>query len=220
MDLREKLLFDNPTTRLPVCLVLDTSGSMYGTPIAELNEGIHLFFKDVLEDDVARYSAEIAIVTFGRGGVHKIVDFDSIENQSIPVLEADGLTPMGEAVNAGLDLLEQRKKEYSNAGVEYFQPWLVIMTDGIPTDDIEDSANRTSDLVKNKKLTIFPVGIGDNFDPTVLARFSPLFAPQKLRGYEFKKFFKWLSKSVSRTSTSMPGEKITLPQRDWNEVSL
>ena len=40
-----KDLIDNPTPRVPVCLCLDTSGSMSGSPINELNEGIKLFMK-------------------------------------------------------------------------------------------------------------------------------------------------------------------------------
>ena len=42
--LRQEELVENPTARLPVCLVLDTSASMSGPPINELQEGVNTFY--------------------------------------------------------------------------------------------------------------------------------------------------------------------------------
>ena len=120
---------------------------------------------------------------------------------------------MGEAVNIGLDLLEKRKEEYKDKGVDYYQPWLVLMTDGGPNGDNEElsrAIRRTVDLVNQKKLTVFPIGIGEEADMNVLAEFSPKRSPLKLQGLKFREFFAWLSKSVSKTSQSTPGETIKL----------
>ncbi|MDM8561134.1 VWA domain-containing protein [Candidatus Parabeggiatoa sp. HSG14] len=210
LELRIDELTENPTARVPVCLVLDTSSSMSGNPIKELNAGVSLFFDAIKEDEVARYSAEIAIVTFGMS-VEKLLDFCSIDKQRVPTLKANGYTPMGEGVNFALDLLEQRKTEYSTVGVDYYQPWMVLMTDGQPTDDIIMASQRTKKLVENRKLTIFPIGIGPNADLTTLAKFSPREQPVRLKGLNFRAFFEWLSQSVAKTSQSMPGEKVDLP---------
>ena len=204
---------NNPTARVPVCLCLDTSGSMGGMPIDELNEGVRLFYEAIREDETALYSAEVSIVTFG-GNAQCIVDFASLEVQpNAPTLTAYGMTPMGEAVNIGLDLLQQRKNEYKERGVDYYQPWLVLMTDGVPNGDsteLSRAINRTVDLVNQKKLTVFPIGIGSDADMDVLAQFSPKRAPLKLQGLKFREFFAWLSKSVSKTSQSTPGESVKL----------
>lgn len=206
-------LVNNPTARVPVCLCLDTSGSMGGMPIDELNEGVRLFYEAIREDETALYSAEVSIVTFG-GNAQCIVDFASLEVQpNAPTLTAYGMTPMGEAVNIGLDLLEQRKNEYKERGVDYYQPWLVLMTDGVPNGDSTElyrAINRTVDLVNQKKLTVFPIGIGSDADVNVLAQFSPKRPPLKLQGLKFREFFAWLSKSVSKTSQSTPGESVKL----------
>lgn len=218
--IREQELIDNPTARVPICLVLDTSGSMSGDKINELNEGIRLFYDAILNDNFAKYSAEIAIVTFG-GNVRKILDFSSIEKQDVPILTAYGNTPMEEAVNLALDLLEQRKKEYSNAGVDYYQPWMVLMTDGCPDVVPSRSAQRTRELIENRKLTIFPIGIGPDADLNTLRMFSPKRDPLRLKGLRFKDFFEWLSKSVSRVSQSIPGERIELDIegiKGWGEL--
>lgn len=232
-------LASNPTARVPVCLCLDTSGSMSavtgdykdtgktiesdgrtwnlvtgGTSrIDALNEGIKLFYEAIRNDEIAYYAAEISIVKFNHSA-ECIVDFANIERQTdIPKLEAEGMTCMGEGVNLALDLLENRKHEYKEAGVDYYQPWLVLMTDGEPNGDssiLEEAIARTTKLALEKKLTVFPIGIGDDAHMDTLARFSPGRKPLKLRGLRFKEFFEWLSRSVSTTSQSTPGEKIKL----------
>lgn len=218
-------LINNPTARVPICLCLDVSASMMGNPINELNRGVKLFYDSIKNDEIASYSAEISIVTFGKNGVECIADFLSMcISPDPPILTANGLTPMGEAVNMALDLLEQRKQAYKIAGVDYYQPWLVLMTDGIPNgkaSELSRAIARTADLVNNRKLTVFPIGIGNDADMGVLARFSPKRVPLRLQGLKFCEFFAWLSKSVSTTSQSIPGESIKLDLEgigDWGDL--
>ena len=214
LTIRRDELVNNPTARVPVCLCLDTSGSMAGDPITELNSGVELFFEAIRGDEVARFSAEIAVVTFG-GSVQKLLDFGSVESQKVPVLQATGETPMGAAVDLALDLLDARKAEYSSAGIDYYQPWLVLMTDGQPTDHarVNSAVERTATLLKARKLTIFPIGIGTEADMKTLGRFSPERTPLRLQGLNFKGFFEWLSKSVARVSQSIPGDDVPLDEK-------
>lgn len=237
--LRQEDLVNNPTARVPVCLCLDTSGSMGSSggffegllgkpgnaPIDELNEGVKLFYDAIRDDETAMYSAEISIVTFG-GTEQLVEDFANIERQPhIPTFTANGGTPLGEAVNLALDLLEKRKQEYKDKGVDYFQPWIILMTDGAPNgskkEELERAISRTIGMVDTKKLTIFPIGIGNDADMNVLAQFSPKRSPLKLKGMNFKEFFQWLSQSVSKTSQSMPGENVQLDLegiKGWAEL--
>lgn len=206
---RQQDLVENPSARVAICLVLDTSGSMDGPPIQELNEGVDLFFKAILNDDVARYSAEISVVTFG-GSVETVLDFMSIERQVRPSLSAAGNTPMGAGIVEALNLLQARKEEYGRVGVDYYQPWMVLMTDGAPTDDISLAATKISQLVSARKLTVFPIGIGAEADMSTLRKLSPTRPPLRLKGLNFPEFFEWLSKSVSKVSQSTPGEDVPL----------
>lgn len=213
MILREKDLIENPTTRLPVCLCLDSSASMNGTPINELNKGVEYFFDAIKSDEIARYSVELAIVTFN-STIEKISDFSSIDRQSVTLLKAEGWTSMGKGIELSLDLLEQRKKEYSEKGVDYYQPWLVLMSDGEPTDNITTAVSRVQDLSAKKKLTVFSIAIGDSADISTLKKFSSLKnnLVLKVKSPEyFKEFFEWLSQSVSVASQSVPGDKPSLP---------
>src|SRR5262249_24970944 len=56
---------DNPENRCAVVLVLDTSGSMAGQRIQELNAGLQTFRDELFADSLASKRVEVAIVTFG-----------------------------------------------------------------------------------------------------------------------------------------------------------
>lgn len=221
MDIQKQDLADNPTTRVPICILLDTSHSMYGDPIEELNRGFQLFIEELQSDELTLYSADISVITFG-GHVNLIKDFGPLEGFTTGKFSANGTTPMGHAVEQGLELLSKRKDQYKDQMIEYFQPWLVLMTDGCPTDEYLNAANNVCELVNNRKLVVFPVGIGD-FDFDILKMFSPNKDPLKLKGLKFTPFFKWLSASVSQMSQSMPGEKIPINTKGiatWHEDGL
>ena len=215
MKIDEEELY-NSAIRLAIALVTDVSGSMTGEPIIKLNGGMNLFFKEAKDDKQVARSAEVAIVTFG--GIAKVeLNFASVSNQRVPTLTASGSTPMGAAVNLALDILDGRKKAYKKEGLEYYQPWMVLMTDGAPTDSIDEAAKRTSTLIMNKKLTIFPIGVGENANLKILEKFSPKRPPLRLKGYSFKEFFEWLIKSVSEQSGHATNETLDTP--DWPEKS-
>jgi uncharacterized protein YegL len=187
-------------------LVLDVSASMDGEPIDELNVGVQQFIEAVLQDDFASYAVDLGILTFG-GRVQEIVSIQSVQKVEPPRFEASSNTPMGEAVNKAIQILEKRKNEYKKSGVSYYQPWLVLMTDGIPTDSYKEAAKKLRDLATSRKMVVIVIGIGENCDMSLLSEFcAPDNLPKKLIGLEFREFFKWLSQSVGEVITkSTPG---------------
>ena len=183
-------LADNPTARVPICVLLDVSSSMSGDPIRELNEGIKMFIEEILSHDMTRYSADISILTFG-GIVKKVFDFGRIEDQEVPEFKATSTTPMAKAVLQALEMLEERKKAYKVNAVDYFQPWLVLMTNGGATDDpslIEAADKKMNELINSKKLVFFPIAIGNDVDLQQIASFGR--EPKRLED-----FFAWLRQS-------------------------
>ncbi|MGA2916585.1 MAG: VWA domain-containing protein [Sedimentisphaerales bacterium] len=222
MELKKEDLLLNPTSRVPVALCLDISGSMTGEPIDELNEGIRLFFDALRGDAIAKTSAEVAIVTFSDQPEIKL-DFQSLDRfDAPPVLMAGGSTDLGGGVRMALDKLETRKNEYKQAGIDYFQPWLVLMTDGQPTTENHLLASaKTIELETQGKLVVFPIGVGSAADMKVLSMFSKKRQPLRLRGLNFPEFFEWLSKSVVKVSHSRPGEKVETDVggiKGWAEI--
>lgn len=217
-------LIDNPTPRVAVALCIDTSGSMAGDKIRELVEGINLFYDAIRGDEDASDAAEVSIVEFN-SGAKLIQDFAGIERlPGVSSITPSGATYMGEGVTLALDTLERRKRTYSDNGVLYYQPWLVLLTDGQPNGDravLDEAVRRVDEAVAAKKLTVFPIGIGADADMTALARFSPTRPPLRLKGLAFREFFEWLSKSVSRVSQSTPGDSVKLDVQGidgWGEI--
>jgi uncharacterized protein YegL len=212
-------VFDNPQPRCPCALLLDTSGSMSGEPIAELNRGLKLFFDDVTADDFARFSVEVAIVTFGGGTTLKL-PFTSLAGESSPAnavgeLSASGDTPMGRAIDLGMNVLERQKSHYKHAGIPYYQPWMILMTDGAPTDSWQEVAQKTRSLSDSRKLVFMGIGVGSNVDMATLTAICPANRPPKLlQGLKFAEFFEWLSQSMGKVCISSPGDKVELPPTD------
>ncbi len=193
-------LIDNPSPRCACILVLDTSGSMNGDPIDQLNAGVVEFINSVQNDDLAKYSVELAIITAG-GNVQEEMPFTVAKNIDYNNrFEATGLTPLGSAVEQALRMLDERKEEYRQTGTPYYQPWLVVISDGAPTDQWQHIAAKAKSLAENKKLVSLVVGV-NNADMATLGQFSNRPA-LKLQGLNFSDFFEWLSASMSRVSSS------------------
>lgn len=218
-------LVDNPTSRVAISLCLDASGSMSGEKIRELNSGVASFYRTINQDEIAKFSAEISIVTFGP--VQKETDFETVATQPHPpVLQAAGDTPLGEAVKLSLDLLEDRKQQYKDNGVDYYQPWLVLMTDGQPTGSssvLNAQIARVAKLAADRKLVVFPIGIGKGAHMPTLNRFSAPRPAFKLQGLNFQSFFSWLSASVSRVSQSTPGDGVPIDVdgiKSWSDFKF
>ena len=196
--------FDNPQPRCPCILLLDCSMSMQGVPLRELTEGVRQFMRDLQDDDCARFSVEPAVITFG-GDVMLAVDFTPLSAGFVDVPEfvACGETPMGEALNQGLRLLDERKQLYRGHGLPYFQPWMVLLTDGQPTDSIDVAVSRLQALYRQRELVFFGVGIGAAANMRALARICPPDRPPKrLVELRFRELFTWLSQSLGQVSRS------------------
>jgi uncharacterized protein YegL len=197
---------ENPEPRCPCLLLLDTSGSMGGAPIEELNLGVRLFKDELLADGLAAKRVEVALLTFGP--VNVVSDFQTAPCFEPPALVSGGDTPIGEAVTKGLELLRQRKAAYRSSGIAYYRPWVFLITDGAPTDEWTRAASEILEGESAKSFAFFSVGV-QGADMATLGKLS-VREPLKLKGLQFRSLFQWLSGSMRSVSRSTPGEEIKL----------
>jgi uncharacterized protein YegL len=206
---------DNPEPRVPCVLVLDTSGSMDGDPIRQLNEALGVYKTETMADSLASKRIEVAILTFGPVKVE--CDFTTVQNFTPPVLSANGDTPLGAAVERAIEMVADRKKAYKANGVGFYRPWIFLITDGAPTDNWDAAAQKVKDGEKARAFAFYAVGV-EGADFSVLKKICGMREPLKLQGLQFKQLFQWLSNSQSSVSRSQPGEAIQMSdprQEGW-----
>jgi uncharacterized protein YegL len=212
-ELVDQDLLGGVNERVACVLLLDTSASMQGEKIAELNKGLLTLKQSLEADETARLRAEIAIVTFG-GTVQLMQPFTTVDNFTPPSLQAEGNTPMGEALELGLTILEDRKAIYRANGTKVWRPWVMLISDGAPTDNWADAAIKVRDGEERKKFSFYAIGVV-GADMELLAQIAPVKTrPTLLRERNFTELFLWLSNSLAKTSASKAGTAIALPATD------
>ena len=199
----------NPAPRCPVILLLDTSGSMSGEPIRELEDGLKQFLRETSDDETASMSVELEVITFG-GDAEIAAPFAPVNviNDNPVKLAADGSTPLGEALTLADRELKERRRLYKNKGISSYKPWVILMTDGGPNDDWEEPARSMRSLGEQKKLQYIGIGIGEAADFDTLRTILPEHpGPVKLKGLCFREFFSWLTDSLKSVSASSVAEQ-------------
>lgn len=201
---------------MPVLLLLDTSGSMNGKPLEELIEGYNQFFKQTSTDELAMKRVDIAMIQFGND-VRTIQDFIPLSKaveMPLPALAADGQTPMGEAIEKAVQMVRDRCRVYDEAGIPHYKPWIFMITDGEPTDDITNAKTLIRQREDTGRLKFFSVAV-NGANTTILSSLSKR-TIQATEKDQFKDIFNWISKSMSIISASCVTENPQLPELPEN----
>ena len=202
---------------LPIFILADTSGSMEGEKITKLNNALREMVSTLAGIDDIRGSFQVCIITFGHEvKVHQALT--DVKKISLDELNASGRTPMGEAIELLISIIENK----SLVPLTAYTPTIVLISDGLPTDiNVEDAKfddymiwEPIKKLCSNKyrasKCLRLAMGVGKDTDQNMLKAFINndsihVFKSNEAAGIE--QFFKWVTMStISRITSTNPNE--------------
>lgn len=197
---------------LACVLLLDTSSSMYGEPINNLNAGINRFKIETSMDPIASGRVDIAIIEFN-SSVNVVQNFSPISCLQPVNLVARGTTQMAQGINMAIDKLKERNRFYASMGTPCYKPWIFMITDGGPDSiaELEIAAQRIRDEEakgKNGKLKFFSLGVG-SYNKEVLFKLGKRVI--ELNDVDFSTIFDWMRESMVTISVSNVGDEPPLP---------
>ncbi len=195
---------------LACVLLLDTSGSMAGDPIESLNAAINNFKEQTMMSEQARKSIDIAIVEFN-DNANVVQDFTPLAMLKPVTLKASGYTSMGAGINLAIDMVKERNRFYHSMGTPCYKPWVFMISDGSPTDDISDAKSRIIEEESkgsHGKLKFWAIGV-PGYSAEVLTSLTKRCIA--LEDANFSGIFNWMSESMVAISVSRVDENPQLP---------
>lgn len=196
--------------KLPVILLLDVSGSMSGEKIETLYDSV----TDMLQAFAAARRREkmidVAIITFGAEvSLHTpYTPVDELRNTGVSRFNADGMTPMGTALQMAKEMIEDKAVTPSHI----YRPAVVLVSDGAPNDDWQLPLENFIHDGRSAKCQRFAVAIGSDANRDILRRFcggdDTLFYAE--HASDLVDAFSQISMSVStRAASSNPNQVAT-----------
>lgn len=183
--------------RLPVYLLLDTSGSMSGEPIEAVKNGVQILVSTLRQDPYALETAYLSVITFD-SSAKQVVPLTELSTFQTPSIAASGTTALGDALSL---LAERIDAEVGKTTAEVkgdWKPLVFIMTDGVPTDDW---ARGLEKLRKVRTGVVVACAAGQGADTNVLKQITEVVVSlDTADSSTIKAFFKWVSASVSTGS--------------------
>lgn len=183
--------------RLPVYLLIDTSGSMTGEPIESVKVGLETMLSSLRGDPFALESANISIITYDRE-VKVILPLTPLEDIQLPEITCpeSGPTNMGAALKTLCKQIDSEVHLSTPTQKGDWMPLLFLMTDGKPSDIMEYN-EAIPEVKKRKFATIVACAAGSKAKTEPLQQLTDqVYTLDTMDKSSFSQFFKWVSSSI------------------------
>jgi len=186
--------------RLPVYLLIDTSGSMMGEPIESVKNGIQVMISSLRQNPQAIETAYLSIITFNTSA-QQIVPLTDLASFQVPDLVASGTTALGDGLKLLSSCIDNEVVHTTAETKGDWRPVIFLMTDGVPTDDWNQAASN----FKSKKVAYtVACAAGSGADTSVLKSITDnVVSLETADSQTISKFFAWVSASIGVSSTKV-----------------
>ena len=197
--------------RLPVYLLIDTSGSMSGEPIEAVKAGLQAMVSALRSDPYALETAFLSVITFSDKATQTVPLTELVQFQ-IPDLRASGTTALGGALSVLADCVERDVRKTTAETKGDWKPVCFLLTDGQATDDL----NRGIEALRRVKVgTLVACAAGPAARPDELRKITEaVVSLDTADSNTLKAFFQWVSASVSVSS-----QKLDLTKKEIGGLS-
>lgn len=193
---------------MPVAIVCDTSGSMSGTPIQNVNLSVNRLTEDVCKDPKAARLVDVAVLSFNEEptvvqGFRPITELQPVQ------FTAEGGTNIPAALDMAISKIRERCKLYEENGIEIKMPYIILITDGYG-GDVTEIAQIIKKRTADKKMQLWVLAVKD-YDKETVAKLTDgkrVFELVDEAGYDFTDFFDFMAISIKAVSTSSPDQRI------------
>lgn len=194
--------------RLPVYIVLDTSGSMTGEPIEAVKNGVQVLITTLRQDPYALETAFISVITFNNEA-RQLIPLTDLSSFQMQEIKAGGGTSIGAALQLLSDCINREVVTSTQDVKGDWKPLVFIMTDGMPTDQYQQGLT----AYKNTKTGItVACAAGSKTDTNLLKQITDtVVSLDTADANAIRAFFKWVSASVSTGSQKIEsgGKEVT-----------
>jgi uncharacterized protein YegL len=186
--------------RLPVYILLDTSGSMMGEPIESVKNGVQMMISSLRQNPQAIETAFLSIITFD-STASQVMPLTDLASFQAPDIQASGTTSLGEALNLVSNCIDREVAKTTAESKGDWKPLIFIMTDGIPTDNMQQGL---AELKKRKTGLIVACAAGSRADTSLLKQITDnVVSLDTADSHSIGQFFAWVTASIGVTSTKV-----------------
>lgn len=203
---------------LPVVLLLDTSGSMNENGrIGTLNSAVSEMIEKFKGLDSTNAQISVAVVTFG-GEAKVHTSLKPATEISLNAMTANGMTPLGAALNIAKGLIEDKEVITSRA----YRPIVVLVSDGIPNDNWRGPLEQFKTEGRTAKCyrMAMGIGVGENSEEYRMLK-SFINEEEKVfcasEAGEIMSFFKYVTMSVATRSKSQNPNVVPKPSEIFED---
>lgn len=186
--------------RLPVYLLLDTSGSMSGEPIEAVKNGVQVMISSLRQNPQAIETAFISVITFDTSA-KQIIPLTDLASFQMVDIKATGVTALGDALKLVANKIDSEVEKTTPDQKGDWKPLVFIMTDGIPTDNWQ---NGLVEFKKRKTAFVVACAAGAGADTNILKQITDnVVSLDTADSSSIAKFFQWVTASIGVSSTKV-----------------